>query len=813
MRFPWGTLTRTPKTRQIFLVSCGRHFQRTLLPHNTQHTRLFSSTLKSPRTNPLSAAQDADFLINLSNPKPSARDEVQWESLLDRGLAYGIKSRAQLCLEADVGHVSHIGARLIDAPHLRHDIELWEILLIAQALQNGHEGIKAIWKGMKFRGEAFRLDGNDPRVDALWKTFLAAGAEDHQFLWSLCKEAKNLTYNRPRLFTEIVGAALEGTNPLEAVQFAVVVGKEHYRGREDLLAIFSAACHSRNAAALEAFCRIYDLVSGGQVYDEITTTLWAQDRSADAFMMHSFLISRKDLPLQFSSLEPFINNLALQNKSLDKFLSPLTLAGTSFEAQARRLWSIGRSRITGIPADSLNIVASKTMGSMPNKLSDPFIARAFATRAFSFDFAVNSLRMIGLSEVGPLAVRQLASSSPDLATLRARFQKLEELDVDTGASAFVRILRNVCDAGHWTMVQALVNNDLHHEVFEDAELQKRLLVDYYRSQDWRQLNRTLVVLNDGRFDEDSRGRSANLLLRVMVATGDWRAALNCAATLQEHNYQISSGFPRSLDPFFHTPRQVTIHPDSNEIDKTAFLIGMMQMVLASGTNIKTRFWRRAIKALGQQGRLLEVEAILYWIAEWLKAGGLNEEVNQKPLSGRWNNISLFVDDKFQKALMSWCFRPRKGSRLVSAERCLRWTRILKRLRDEYGVEVHEHVIRWAFIKRLRRLFATGMQLKGSNAWVRARNRFSISRYWELYDQMWDMKPSGQVNYDDRVQICLQHRTLSPLRSRHLQNRRQRLVDKLAVRTRTQPEDGDNTAQGSIVVYRDLFNASWEDYRK
>jgi hypothetical protein len=753
-------------------------------------------------------------LATFSGATRPSSDDVQWESLLDRGLAYGIKNRAQLCQEADVGDMSRIGILLTDKPWYRHDIELWEMLLVAQALQNGHEGIKAIWRGMKFRGEAVRLEGDDPRVDALWKTFLSAGAEDHQFLWSMCKEAKQLRYNRPRLFAEIVGAALEGSKPLEAPQFAAFLGEKHFKSRDDLRATFSAACESRNPDALKAFCQVYDMVPRNCIYAMVTSTLWQQDRSTDAFMMHSFLISRGDLPPRFELLEPFINYLALHNESLDKFLSPLTAAGVSFEAQARRLWSIGRSRVTGVPAESLNIVASKTMGATPNKLSDQFVARAFATRAFSFDFAVHSLRMIGLIEVGPLAVRQMATTSPDLATLQARFQKLRELEIDTGASVFVRVLRNVCDAGHWEMVEALVDNDLHHEVFEDIDVQKRLLTEYYRKQDWRQLNRTLAILNDGRFDDSSKRRAANLLLVAMVEIGDWSSVINCATSLQERGWQLSSAFPRALMPFFRTTAQPSPTPlRQPSLDQTVLLIGLMQDALASRTNVKFKYWRQAIRALGRQGRLEELEALVYWIAEWFRYGGLHREVLDIPISRHWVEWKELFDGKFQKSLMSWCFRPRKGVRIVSAERCLRWTRILKGLRDGYGIEVKEYMIRWEFIKRLRRLFASGMHLKRPDAAMRARNRVSITHYWTLYDKMWDMKPAGKVSYDDRVKVCLHHRKLSPLKRRRLHEHwvGRRAARKLAKLIAN--DHGQDSGQGDIVGYRDMFNASWEDYRK
>ena len=769
-----------------------------------QQPRCFSQMSKSPGSTDVSGPKDDYFFGNFADSTIPDSDELQWESLLDRGLAYGLKTRAQLCQEADVGHMSELGTRLIDNPKYRRDMELWEVLLIAQALQNGHEGIKAIWRGMKFRGEAVRLDdGNDPRINALWKIFLSAGSEDYQFLWSICKEAKQLRYRRSHLFGEIVAAALEGRRPLDAPQFASFIGERLYTGREDLLAICSAACQSPNPDSLKAFRCVYDLVPKTQIYADVTSTLWDQDRSDDAFTMHSFLISRHDLPSQFEQLIPFINHLAFHGESLDKFLSPISAAGVSFEAQAGRLWSMVRSRVTGIPADSLNVVASRTLGAAPQKLSDQFIARAFATRGFSFDFAVRSLRVLGLIEVGPLAVRQMAISSPDLATLQARFETLRELDIDTGASVFVRVLKNICDARRWEMVQALVDNDLYHEAFEDVHLQRRLLAEYYRKQDWRQFNRTLVVLNEGRFDDLAKSHAADLVLVAMLQSGDWASAVNRATSSKDHGHGLLRPLQFALAPLI--PKFVAPASDLWRIkmDRVAFVIGMVQTTMGAGTNVGLGFWRQAFAGLGRRGSLEELESLVYWVPEWYRQGGLSQWSLEahNPQTAQWKDL---FGDKFQKSLMSWCFRPYKGMGAVSAERCLLWTRILKKLRDEYGIEVKEHTIRWEFIKRLRRLFARRIRLKAPNGIMRSRNRVSLADYWALYDRMWDMRPAGTVNYDDRIEICMHTRELSQFKLKRLRaHGKQRLL--LRKLGKGLPKQVD--AQEDIVVHRDLFNAS------
>ncbi|KIX05881.1 uncharacterized protein Z518_03854 [Rhinocladiella mackenziei CBS 650.93] len=773
-----------------------------------------SSTTSTHAKDHLSCGSRIDLPLDESSVRHSS-DTFKWATLLEEASVYGIRSKERLCFEADVGHRLDIGSRLVDQPAARQNIDLWLLLLRAQALQNGHEGIKAIWRGLTYRGNAIRLDDKDPAVNTLWQLFLSAGSDDRQFLWSLCNVSKRAIFERPRLFAEIVGASLEGSSPQDAPLFAGILVENHYRGRDDLLGTFHAASRSTHPHALRDFQKIYNLVPKTHIYAEVTSALWKQDRSSDAFMMHSFLVSKGDLPPYFEALEPFIHHLAIHDKNLNSFLMPLDLAGASFEGQARRLWSKEKSRLAGMSAESLNIVASKTMGITPRKLSDQFVARAFATRAFSFDFAVNSLRMIGLIEVGPLAVREMTLTSPDLATLQARFQKLQELEIDTGSSRLVQILKNVCDVGRWEMVQALVNNDLHHEVFENLQLQKQLLKEYYRKQDWLQINRTLAIINNGRFDTEAQKRASEMLITCMLDVGDWDGAISLATNAQVRGWSISSALPRVIRQIIKYTKAGEFHHSTN-VDRIAFFIGMLQNILGSGTYFGMELWRRPLRALGSFGRMREFESLVYWIAEWYRPKGLHEQDLTKPLSEKLSDLNVLFNDKFQKALIAWCFRAHKGMATVSPELCLRWTRVLKRLRDRHGVQVKEHIIRWAFIANLRRLFRPNWHLRPRHNRIRARNTATLSRYWQLYDAMWDMKPEGKVRYKNRHQAVLsarQPRKFLRKRGSHLMSRQSRFSAEQTSTRAVHGRMGQNNVPEDIVMYRDLFNASWEDYRK
>jgi hypothetical protein len=657
---------------------------------------------------------------------------------------YGFRTKEELLYEADVGHWEDLGSRLVDAIPARQNIELWLILLRAQALQNGHEGIKTIWKGLRTRGPIVRLHDDDPRVNSLWNVFLAAGSADVDFLRILCTKARENKFNRPAIFTEIVGAALESVDPLCAPGFADFLS-DSFRGRDDLITTFLSASKSDHPRALESFCKVYDRVPTSDIYSTVVPLLWKQDRSSDAFYMHLFLLSRGDLPDRFELLEPFIRYLVSHNQSATPFINALTVAGACFEAQMRHGWAAEKSIQTDYPSLSQNIVASKLSRPPHQKLSDHFIARAFATRAFSFEFAVNTMRMLGIVEVGPLATREMALSADGVNTLRGRFQLFRELGIDTGSSVFVRTIQNASEAGQWNIVQSLANSDIHHNAFADGALQERLLTQYYRAKDWVQINRTLAIMNKGKFGEKDKERAASLLLMTMLKVNDYHAAVQLMSTMRQrgqkpHGRTIPKEISLALSQWLHQPRHEMTKSSS---DQLALLIGLLQDLAASGSYISLETWRIPLIALAQAQRLEAFERLAIWVAEWYRPNGLHSQYLKAPLFGPSSDLNNLFTVGFQRMLVSWCFRIPKGQKVPSVERCLRWAPILRKLRDDYGILVNEREIWWTFVRRLRKIFSVSSHsfIRRQNRLMRSQNQAPLWKYWHMYKMMWDSKTS------------------------------------------------------------------------
>ena len=336
------------------------------------------------------------------------------------------------------------------------------------------------------------------------------------------------------------------------------------------------------------------------------------------------------------------------------------------------------------------IEGTEKKDSDPRKPSDETIARALAT--FPFDFAVNTLRMFGLIEVGPLSVRQFVRSSGDSKTLKERFDALREYEIDIGSSAFVRIQKRLAYTGMFETAKMLADSDMHHDEFESRDLQRRLLKQHYLNENLQNLNNTLTVLALGHMTPVVQSKSVNLLLRSAIAASDWPKTLDLVHQVCEQNHELEKYTPQYLAQELLLPRDEV----GDSFDRVGFLIGVLQRLLAAGKPMQPAIWERPLAALGMQGRFDEFEALSVWLAAWYNSHSAQHHVFDRDLT------KLFTPS-LQRSLIAWSFSrlhwkndtvPRQPSLDTSrsysnnsAQPWLRGARLMKKLRDEHNIKV------------------------------------------------------------------------------------------------------------------------------
>ena len=612
---------------------------------------------------------------------------------------------------------------------------------------------------MKGRGPQVQLHESNPSAVELWNGFLVAGASnDIDFLRQICRDCLEGQMLVPELFVEVV-AMLIRHQPNHALDFAMLLQRHATQGKDDLLELFNIACESKAASALQSFCDVRALFLDINLYPDIVPRLVELDRIDDAIMMHNHLISQHDLPKTFSHLAPFVRYIARTGAKLDPFLHGLRAAGVSYESQIRRLYARERAKLVGFHPEALNITASYTFGREPRSLKDQTIARALATPGFSFDFILKLLQPFGLVEFGPFSVRQMATTSVDLTELRSRFAKLQDYGLDLGSSAYVRLVKRLSELNERALLDLVVQTDMHHDEFEDNGLQKILVGQYLKHRDIQQLTRSLTILLSGDMSLRSHSGAMNLVVRSAIDLGDWAAVLQLIEIAREHDQQIDRSVVQHLCRIVLAPTASNAGVVLSKHDSVGFLVGVLQQLLVSGSEVRPGDWLKPLLKLGHDGRIGEAENLTLWLAAHYCTTSKGEDPYRRLHSK--NNPQLDVSRLFTPNLMvkiiSWSFRgqnwehsfPGTPSEMDRA-RTMPWLRgptVLKTLRDKYGIHIVLPELKDAFIANVRRLYAPATSSRMLANRVHAQNcDIGLDDYLRSWSLLWQAKASKRTDH-------------------------------------------------------------------
>lgn len=723
------------------------------------HTRLAWHPL-TPRRH--YSAQDLFSIRAIETPSgldgPTSELSVDVRRLLGKARLHGINSMEQLKFEADLGHKERLGSRLLDKPDRRQDLDLWLFLLDFARQSRGFVGVRAIFRGLIHRGQAVRLEPDNANARDLIDAFIYAGvAENSFFLRDVVTECVARNWFIDDLFVAVVGGLLR-YRPELAPSMTSRMRKICYQGRHDLLRTFRIASESEAPNPLTYFGRVRDQLPDTNIYQDTIPYLWELGKPEQAFEWHRYLLARQDLPKTFEVLLPFIGYLARSGQDLEPFLHGLQAAGADFASQARRVYHREVERPIQNLSGHQNYQPMIVAGESHGKLKDQTIARALATSAFSLDFVMNAVHFLGTVEFGPLSMRQLILMCPDLPTLDAYFERLRELGIDTGSSTFVRIIHRLRNSRHFDLIKLLAESDMHHDEFSDLDLQRRLLCSYNLRNPGPDVTRTLTILNSGHTDRKAREHSTNLVLRAAAVRHDWRLVLDIVISLHRSGHRITKTvlgqLIRMLLPgtYYATRGFRPTFKGIPPFDTLSFLIGLLQQLLCTRTIVAPSHWVLPCIALGQRNSISELHALALFLARHYTGP------NHAPGTDR-DLLKLFTP-AMQRALVAWDFKgckwrdilspkspqaPFSRSRLKEAaqEPWLAGLRLLKRLRDEYGVKVDLQSLRTQYLFRIRQMAgAQGQWLVTSNKLSARMRGYKYRDFVEGWDEVWQLHDSN-----------------------------------------------------------------------
>ena len=740
-------------------------------------------------------------------------------SLVKRAISLGIESleRLQVKVEPSLAHSRvHQAIRL---PNFRGILELWCIVLDIRCDRYGHTGVQRVFYDLvKLCSNDFPCDGIE--ADLLWRTFITAGCHDIVFLRRICSQELEAGAPRQHFILEVCTSLLESPTALLTPVFGAKLLAHHQLDDHDLFEIFRAANKLESNIWWRCVRDMNALFREHNLYDKAIHYLTVNDQMSRAWKMHRFLLSIGDLPMDFKSLIPLIKNivatksddLGATKRAVKSFADTLRFAGASFEGQIQRCFEDELSLRTGFSTTNLNIVSSRTLGMQARSISDDFAARAFSTLSFSFDFMLNALHLLGLVAIGPLTMRQIAISGEEPHEINRRLAKLQEVGVDTGSTAYIRLVRHLATNGKKKQLASLLQSDQHPDVFDDISTQKKLLSHYLSIGDHASINQTMTLLDI----HNSSNHLVDTPLRTLLKCALKVQNLSTVCSVWNFVFSIDAQERKTYirDIRSHLSCRMRPHTTTSSEEVIAalnFAASVAQNVGPTPDHLELNILTEAMLRFGIMGDYESAEKIAVSLASKL----LHLEGASQLLLG-----SMFPPAT-QRAIASWSFcghtlnhdiatvpttdgqsevedRPDQDPMRLQ----LRGVRLLLRLAREYGVKVNVADIHQEFTTCLRNLFSQGLVDPHGNRENGYEDRRKLERYLSAFNGMWGYRLT-RLEMDTII-----GKILRPSATDWYE--RSIILGEFPIPA---PKESAQSSQDDVVVYRDLFTASWEDYKE
>ena len=725
--------------------------------------------------------------------------------LLQHAISTGIQSLEQMEPRSGPKFTHSLNHKL---PLHQTVLDLWCLLLDIRCERYGHSGAERVFEDLaKLCPNDFPCNGL--QADRLWRGFVVAGSHNIAFLKSICTKELRIGAPRQHFILEVCRSLLKSSNASLTSSFGADLLVHHRLDENDLFEIFQAV----NDLGQETWSRLVHemktLFQEHSLYDRVVQYLIKNDQIARAWVMHRFFLSIGDLPRDFKSLVPLIEDLATTSSGIKSFMDNLRYAGASFEGQIRRCYEGGLSLRTGFSTTNLNIVSSRTFGLEPWAISDDFAARAFATSAFSFDFMLNALHLLGLVAIGPLTLREIALDAVKPQEVKRRLARMQEVGIDTGSSTYVRLVKHLIAHGKKKDLATLLRSDQHPDVFDDISTQKQLLLHYMSVGDQASINQTMVLLELHHSSNHLVEPPINILLVCAIQARDLSAVCAVWNSALSSTTGASKTYAQVILAHLHPLTLPNVTRSSQEVmTALSFTVSVAESVTPTPGHLELDILKEAMIRFGLIGEYEKAEKTALMIAS-----KLSQSQSKSALQPSLNSMFL---PAVQRAIVSWSF----GGRISNDDAAnipdpdgqdepeqmdghLRGVRLLRRLDQDYGLTVSTEDIRGEFVLCLRLLSSQSPSKACQVREVEQEHRRTLGQYLSAFNRIWNQHPNRQEENATIGQIL---RLKQASRRYKRKNLAEEATAVARVETAQPPQD-------DVVVYRDVFTASWEDYKE
>lgn len=745
-----------------------KHFLRIQQPGADCFTRHYAITIEHPVG--LVAAQDLSWPSKplALRSKPAANRAYVQESKSFGKWQWLLTSSARLAVETDFDRKGPARrwkkTLLVDHVNNQGDFELWNCLLQHLHRVEGDRGVQKLWRAFWGRKSLYQFRSLPDKI--FWATIVEAALRlgDEKFLNSvyLYAEFMGEVYDVqwPDLYVTMVPHFLRTQQPAEAVKWHLRLSPNFYPGSHEFIGIMQDFATDRTLSASFALQSLYIASPERRLYDAIVPYLYGRGESNLARHWRKVCLAQDDAPRVYAPSRQFIRYL--QGYFKNAHLHPREVAAVTDSTQSIP----DEEQQIEVSREFMNQVHGKTFGFTAKTYNDKLGSRWFASSWVSLDFATSVVTALGVQEIGPLSLQSICLREGTSVGVLGRVAQLEIAGISIPDTGYAKTIQHFAKTGDDELLMRLLQCDIHPDVFDDIELQARLMESSAASGDLSTY--TLLLASRLACVNDVTRVTVNTMLRMHLLKQNYRAVLHILDDVRGVGIVPDAKTCRAIFSWIHM--EVSPRTTESNARQVKYALVICQRLSAMDAPVPVSCWSRIAYALGRNGRLedlrsLTAELVDYYTTRQSSRPGfiaINKldvpSTLTRPLAGVDNLIGLYIpydtppslplhplsrifSSKWQTDFLRWSFRqmPQRpeSSRMIVQQR----TTVAKaidtlRMLRERGIRVKVDNLRKALFIRLAELYGDSPAARNNQEKSREANVFSLTEFKQMIDGAW-----------------------------------------------------------------------------
>jgi hypothetical protein len=252
-------------------------------------------------------------------------------------------------------------------------------------------------------------------------------------------------------------------------------------------------------------------------------------------------------------------------------------------------------------------------GHIDKTRTDAWCARLLATNWISLLMTFNTLKAVGIKQLGPLSLQAIVVRELRASKIASRIAQLEHRGIHFDNSVYCRALTTFAKDGSDDLIQAMLENDLHPETYSDSAILQELLDAFESSKNWKQHRLLLAVQVASGYH--SKEHKYNFATQQLARAGDHLPMLNYLEVMRMERIPVALSTIHYILTSLLQRRQKGFRPQRN-LNRIWVVEALLKRLAESQNYVPPGAWIEIIRRQGMLGRIEQTHELCRWLLDW-----------------------------------------------------------------------------------------------------------------------------------------------------------------------------------------------------